>query len=200
MKKTCFLISIVIGLSNYSFAQKLTPISPISDFYCDENPDINPYGLGPLQPEWFYQPYKIFTACPQIFVGLGEEYPRYLLDAHKGTGRFNKVKSVTIEAGTFTDYGAFPTAYPGHSIINAYGQGSLFEVGKVIANNSSSAKKIFAVTADAGVRIYSNSGAPFIVFSSSNNKILQVDNNGTLHARQIEVDLNNWPDYVFKKG
>lgn len=35
--------------------------------------------------------------------------------------------------------------------------------------------------------------------SQPNYKLLQLDNNGVLSAREVKVDLNAWPDYVFKK-
>ncbi|HRO76463.1 MAG TPA: hypothetical protein PLP27_09980, partial [Crocinitomicaceae bacterium] len=35
--------------------------------------------------------------------------------------------------------------------------------------------------------------------SQPNYKLLQLDNNGVLSAREVKVDLTAWPDYVFKK-
>lgn len=200
MKKIYFLIGIVMVLSKPSYAQKVKDIADTPQaHYCDEDPDTNPFGFGPLQPEWFYQPYKIFTACPQIFVGLGEVNPKYLLDARQGTGRFHKVKARVIQAGNIVDPGSLyigSNIYPGNAILNAYGNGSLMEL------RAASTSLVFSVNSIGEVKINSKSsnGTPLIVKSSNNTKILQLDNNGTLHARQIEVDLNNWPDYVFKKG
>jgi hypothetical protein len=38
-----------------------------------------------------------------------------------------------------------------------------------------------------------------LVKDHDDRKILQLDNNGLLRAREIKVDLAAWPDYVFKK-
>lgn len=43
---------------------------------------------------------------------------------------------------------------------------------------------------------------PLIVEKYKNGnlyKLLQLDNSGTLHAREVKVDLTTWPDYVFKE-
>jgi hypothetical protein len=50
----------------------------------------------------------------------------------------------------------------------------------------------------------SNATLPILVektmgASQPNYKLLQLDNNGVLSAREVKVDLNAWPDYVFKK-
>ena len=38
-----------------------------------------------------------------------------------------------------------------------------------------------------------------ITVENSERKILTLDNNGLLHAREIKIDTDVWPDYVFKK-
>jgi len=38
-----------------------------------------------------------------------------------------------------------------------------------------------------------------MVKDETGKKLLQLDNDGLLRAREIKVDLDNWPDYVFKK-
>lgn len=38
-----------------------------------------------------------------------------------------------------------------------------------------------------------------LLIENTQQKLLQLDNNGLLRAREIKVDLNSWPDYVFKK-
>jgi hypothetical protein len=37
----------------------------------------------------------------------------------------------------------------------------------------------------------------FIIEKNDGSKILQLNENGVLQAREIKVDLNSWPDYVF---
>lgn len=38
-----------------------------------------------------------------------------------------------------------------------------------------------------------------LLIENTQQKLLQLDNTGLLRAREIKVDLNAWPDYVFKK-
>jgi len=48
------------------------------------------------------------------------------------------------------------------------------------------------------IELTNNSGIPLLIKNSS-TKILQLDNNGLLHARRIKVDTDNWADFVFEK-
>lgn len=61
-------------------------------------------------------------------------------------------------------------------------------------------------TVHAGLYIenYAQTNNPYfdkliLIKDHENRKILQLDNDGLLRAREIKVDLDNWPDYVFKK-
>lgn len=38
-----------------------------------------------------------------------------------------------------------------------------------------------------------------LLIENSDRRLLQLNNDGLLRAREIKVDLNSWPDYVFKK-
>jgi hypothetical protein len=49
------------------------------------------------------------------------------------------------------------------------------------------------------MEITTSSNTPLIIKNSS-IKILQLDNNGLLHARRIKVDTDTWADFVFEKN
>jgi hypothetical protein len=49
------------------------------------------------------------------------------------------------------------------------------------------------------MEITTSSNTPLIIKNSS-MKILQLDNNGLLHARRIKVDTDTWADFVFEKN
>ncbi len=197
MKKSILLVVACSVISLNVDAQKDIATTPEA-MACVEDLDINPY--SPLAPKWFFEPYKIYTGCPQIFVGLGETNPKYLLDAHKGTGRFKTVKTAKVQAGNHLDYGNYTMPYPGTGFISAYvsGEAILLDLGKSYFNGAGS--KRFTVSSDGEVKIYSHSNYPLIIYKNDGTKAVQVDNSGKLHARQIEVDVDVWPDYVFKKG
>ncbi len=42
--------------------------------------------------------------------------------------------------------------------------------------------------------------ARLITVENADRKILTLDNNGLLHAREIKIDADVWPDYVFEKN
>ncbi len=44
-----------------------------------------------------------------------------------------------------------------------------------------------------------NTSARLLLVENTERKLLQLDNSGMLRAREIKVDMQNWPDYVFKK-
>lgn len=39
---------------------------------------------------------------------------------------------------------------------------------------------------------------PALIIQNNDRKILELDNNGLLRSREIRVDINTWPDYVFE--
>lgn len=65
-------------------------------------------------------------------------------------------------------------------------------------------QNIFKVVQNGGIEINhlgnnTQIGAHPIVVNYDGAKILQLESNGLLRAREIMVDLDNWPDYVFEK-
>lgn len=47
----------------------------------------------------------------------------------------------------------------------------------------------------------STSDSPIFLVENSQRKLLQLNNQGLLHAREVKVDLETvWPDYVFREG
>lgn len=104
------------------------------------------------QPTWFSAPYKLYSECPDVFVGIGTSNPLVSLDV-RGT-----------MSGANLAIGVDPT------MLNAR-----LHVKTVNTNPES---KLFLV-------------------ENSSRKLLELDNSGLLRAREIKVDLQSWPDYVF---
>lgn len=44
-----------------------------------------------------------------------------------------------------------------------------------------------------------NYSTNIFVVENTNRKLFQINNNGLVQAREIKIDMTNWPDYVFEK-
>jgi hypothetical protein len=151
-------------------------------------------------PVWHNGPNKIFTSCPQIYVGIGTVSPEYHLDVRgnsKITGALgigtnpilNNVQvNVKTQAnrgvGICIDHDVFDQFSYGYKI-NVYDETTK---GFAIFSNLYN-KEVFAMRADGQLTI-----------SNDQQKILQLEPNGLLRSRHIKVDLDNWADYVFDEG
>jgi hypothetical protein len=100
MKKLSAIIIALVLISYNVKAQKdigsATPLpnnSPVT--FCS---NVNDNPSNPLTPYWIYEPYKIYTSCPQIKVGIGLTNPFYLLDVN-GTTRTKSLKSKKVSIG-----------------------------------------------------------------------------------------------------
>jgi len=67
----------------------------------------------PYTPQWIYAPYKIYTGCNEVKVGIGIINPQYLLDVN-GDFRSHEVSTKKINSG------AIYSQYLGTATINAY--------------------------------------------------------------------------------
>lgn len=112
---------------------------------------------GLSTPTWFNGLNKIYTPCPEVYVGIGTNEPKFNLDV-RGTAYSSK-----LALGT-----------PASDQVPA-----TFYLRSPLSQNASE---------------------KLIIIENSGRKILQLDNNGLLRAREIKLDVQNWPDYVFEPG
>lgn len=74
---------------------------------------------------------------------------------------------------------------------------TLIGIGSIKAQNF---QEIHVITSDNSTQ------KPFLIEKTAKDtnqlpyKLLQLDNDGLLRTREIKVDLNSWPDYVFNKN
>lgn len=108
-------------------------------------------------PTWFNGPNKIYTHCPEVYVGIATRDPKFNLDV-RGTSYSEKLALGAPENALV------PATFYLRSSFDRHVSEKLF----IIANND--------------------------------RKIFQLDNNGLLQAREIKLDVQDWPDYVFKPG
>lgn len=107
-------------------------------------------------PTWMNGLKKIYTECPEVFVGINTSEPRVSLDV----------------------------------IGSTYSQ-KLF-LGNISPTNSDI---LFYAKANTN----QNQDRDLFILENNNRKIFQINNNGLVQAREIKVNLENWPDYVFDK-
>lgn len=145
-------------------------------------------------PVWNNGLNKIFSPCPQVFVGIGTDTPLHSLDVR---GAMN----VSQNAG----FGSIP--HPSVQV-NAY---TTREVGFCIDHNypasfgyafkalvrSETTKGLGIHNLSYGKEVFTIYGNGKIEVSNATQKIFQLETNGLLRARKIKVDASAWADYVF---
>ena len=169
-----------------------TPISTFGDFVYQ--PIACPSGDVP-HPMWSNGLNKLYVACPPVLVGIGTPFPEHKLDVR------GDIYSSKIEIGNFDA--------THNGLINGYVENNtqpLFLLGKKIGGLDE--LLIFSVSntgettinnSGSGSSLIINNGAgnAFVVNNHSGYKIMQLEDNGTLQTREVKVNTNDWPDYVF---
>ncbi|MCE3295438.1 MAG: hypothetical protein K0R65_1152 [Crocinitomicaceae bacterium] len=112
---------------------------------------------GSTAPTWYNSANKIFSACPDVYVGIATNEPRFSLDV-RGTSYSRKLALGDVNTSQV------PSAFYLRSPLNKQASEKLF------------------------------------IIENSERKIFQLDNNGLLQAREIKLDTQDWPDYVFEPG
>jgi len=140
-------------------------------------------GLG----HWWSGYQKLFTGCPNTNVGIGVNDPLFKLDV-RGISFSNRFLAGNIDGTTDALINVIAT---NHSDNLAYF--GVKSIGQL-------QKDRLRITNSGSVFIYNNDGPALVVYNSGSNKILQLENNGLLRTREIKVDEQSWPDYVFDKN
>lgn len=109
-----------------------------------------------LSPTWGNGPNKIFSYCPEVFVGIGTNAPRVSLDVQGGTTYTRRIALGDAD----------PTNMYGFFHLKTNGSGTL--------------------------------ASPVLLIENLNSKLLQLDNKGLLRTRDVVVDIQSWPDFVFE--
>jgi len=152
-------------------------------------------GTGTLQPIaspiWNNGVNKIFFDYPcsdgPVNVGIGTSTPQFKLDVIGTTYS----KKVTLGSRTATQTATL-------NIFNFNNSTDIVNFG--IKNNFTSQQSLnlFTINNNGTVQINTrNNAKALLVYNTAGTKILQLNDNGLLRAREIKVDLEAWPDYVF---
>jgi hypothetical protein len=172
----------------------------------------NPVSCSPAYlaaPTWFNGPMKIYSECPDVKVGIGTSVPSHSLTVN-GNSLINSSLTVNTEVNVGNN-----VSIGGNDALNA---SKLFIVnpnrqsGIVIKqnNNPELYQKLLYFeytepTAEVlNVRNTANNYSPIIVradgsidIDNGTRKIFKLHAGGILQTREVWVDANNWPDYVF---
>lgn len=185
------LSALLFGFNTFAFSQ--APTSLICPLMVDMNGLPVPYsGL------WQSDIGKLFSECPSVKVGIGNTAPRTLLDVWGGAYVNNLcvggADPSNVSSRAFYMRAPYSTTNPPNHPYN------LEKIFTVEANTNT----VFDMDRSGMVRINSpfTSSINKTVFLVENDdrKLLQIENNGLVRAREIKVDLaTNWPDYVFEK-
>lgn len=148
-------------------------------------------------PYWMNGPSKLFTACPEVKVGIGINSPLYKLDV-RGNGYFSGGMGIGIEplltdvqlniktlfsreVGICVDQlVSVPYSYAYKAIVHD-AQTKGFGI-----YNDQYGKDVFTVYGDGKIEV-----------SNATGKIWQLESNGLMRGRKIKLDLDTWADYVF---
>jgi hypothetical protein len=167
------------ALGNYLYEEKQCPLGDIAN------------------PQWANGINKIYSNCPQVFVGIGTSTPLYKVDVRGNT-------YTTGAAGIGTEPALSDVQLLLKTQFNR-------EVGicvdqQVSEPYSYAYKAIVHDEQTKGLGIYSDLYGKDIFtmysngkleISNSTGKILQLEADGLLRGRQIKLDLVAWADYVF---
>ena len=143
--------------------------------------------MGILNPYWGSELNKLYSECPSVFVGIATATPRVNLDViGKIYGNALSIGSDPLlnTARFHLKADLIPTSVVKMMLVESTQQ----ELLSLNYQGLLTTRNIF-------IKIEDNS-TPLII-QNSLEKILQLDNNGLLHARKIKVDTQTWPDYVF---
>ncbi|MDX1653489.1 MAG: hypothetical protein R3277_13405 [Brumimicrobium sp.] len=187
-------------LGKLLFVDQLGRTHPMSwnqlktELYADRDKFCQPDLTNP-NPIWNNGPNKIFSRCPEVYIGIGTDSPLKLLDV-RGTTQTRK-----LEVGR---------EYSNYSLISGYrtGVNNTFLLSLGQFNPQSQTEHIaLELTSSGELNLNYNEliqGSTSKVFTinsvGDSRKLLQLENNGLLRARRIKIDQYIWADNVFESG
>lgn len=141
----------------------------------------------PIQqnPAWYSNPFKLYTICPDILVGIGTDNPEYTLDVNGNANFRENLFSYRLRVGQKDE---------GSGLISGYWKGNdassyeLLNLG-FSSSQTQASHQILTIDVKGNLRLNNRERDIFYIDAATE----------TVKARNIIVDEQNWPDYVFKK-
>ena len=174
-------------------------------------------------PIWSNGPNKIFSFCPEVFVGIGTNDPKKSLDVRGTTqtrnlevGRaysdFSLISGYRegVASAALLSLGQFnPQTQTEHVALELTSSGELSlnykelqqgSTGKILSINSEG-NNVLKINDEGNLYLnYLGQGQALTIRSESDNrKLLELENDGLLRSRKIRIDLESWSDFVFEE-
>ncbi|MBK7129247.1 MAG: DUF4200 domain-containing protein [Crocinitomicaceae bacterium] len=148
--------------------------------------------------QWWAVAQKLFTACPDVNVGIRTDDPQFALHVAGVNYAFR-----------------FLAGNPGatsEALFNGFSPNdtqTLVNIGVKIGGDAEQAR--FSISNDGNIKmtnigtspsfvINNGKGHAIVVYSYAGNKILQLEDDGKLRSRGVIVNVDTWADYVFNAG
>ena len=158
----------------------------ITTDYCTANGGI---------AKWWAVAQKLFTACPDVNVGIRTDDPQFAL--HTVGTTYSKS---FLAGSTFGSTSAYL------NVIGLSNTATLMNLG--VKQGASPEEIRFTISGYGEVKITNMGTQPtllinngkshaIVVHANDGNKILQLEDDGLLRAREIRVDQDTWADNVF---
>lgn len=187
MKKTILLV--VALAAQVNFAQSVFPI------------DGGNVGIGTITPQQKFvvsnngaEGFELYLDKPLSIVGL-QSYNRILNTYSKmqfDASQFSFMNG-KVGIGTLNPQQQFVVSNNNAEGFEVYLDKSLSIVGLQSYNRSLNTYSKMQLDASQFVFMYGNVGI------GTTNPDAKLAVNGTIHSKEVKVDLNDWPDFVFKK-
>ena len=175
---------------------------------CISNPD----GSVPNSPIWYsnFSTASLYTGyCSGSKVGIGTELPRVSFD-NLGTSYSAKLALGLADPVGIAEYFTLKTPVSvtlqnvmnvqnaAQTLFSLNGQGLLHTQKLALGVSPANALGVFHLKT---TNLLSSNNDPIFIIENNARKLLQINNQGLMRARQIKVNLDvAWPDYVFDKN
>jgi hypothetical protein len=187
--------------------------------YKRECADVN--GGIVASPTWANGPNKLFSACPEVKVGIGTNAPTHSLTVFGGS-KINGEQWITASLSVGADINTGAKVYVKNSSANAaihinnignainYQKLLFFEYDRpnteiIKVQNTASNYSAFLLNANGEMNINNGTGRTFhlgtdgaLELTNGTTQTFKVETTGMIRGRRMKLDLNTWADYVFE--
>jgi hypothetical protein len=177
-------------------------------------------GIVP-SPTWANGPNKLFSECPEVFVGIATNAPTRHLDVRgdiKTTAHLWANSSISIGAdmNTFSKFNIVNTNRTAAIQASTVGNTKPYQRLMFFEYNNADTKILEVVNTTTGIipfalhsngamdihngtdRIFHLGTEGSLELKSGGLQTFKVETNGMIRGRRMKLDLNTWADYVFE--